>query len=143
MFWMFWIFWINFQNLFESGEDVGGFAGAELEEDETGHAIGAGGVDLTADFVERESFRGNADAGENPFRRSQLADLTLDICFEEHRRGLVVHGANEINAVRSEPICPILRDGLASDFEIGEDGDGNFGGWAGGFDGLCAFGDKR
>ena len=98
---------------------------------------------MPADFVEREAFGGDADAGEDSFRRAQLAGLTLDIGLEEESRGLVVHGADEIDAVRPEPVRPVLGDGLAGDVEVGEDGDGDFRGGAGGLDGLCAFGDER
>ena len=72
-----------------------------------------------------------------------MLGLPLDVRFEEHRRGLVVHRADEIDAVRAEPFRPVLRDGLAGDFEIGEDGDGHFDGGAGGFGGLRAFGHER
>ena len=81
---------------------------------------------------------GDADAGEDPFRRAQLADLAFKVGFEKKRRRLVVHGADEIDAVRAEPFRPVLRDGLAGDFEIGEDGDGHFDGGAGGFGGRRA-----
>lgn len=65
----------NIQNLFDSGKDVGRFARAELEEDESRHAIGAGGVDLSADFVEREAFGRNTDARKNPLRSTELLGL--------------------------------------------------------------------
>ena len=72
-----------------------------------------------------------------------MLSLPLDVRFEEHRCGFVVHRADEIDAVWSEPFRPILRDGLAGDFEIREDGGGNFDGRAGRFGSLRTFGDER